>query len=351
MDYRVDQQALRSLSATAGQLPTLQAPVPPELEALAARLALPPEAEALGVPAGCYSALPSDLLRRLMALVLPPISLVGGIPTISALANLHFLATVRLGFPLPNRLVLLAQLMEQLDLRDLSFIAHMPWGPLSRLALLVRLGELLRVRLGINPGQIDASAAIAATLPTQVPAFGIAMPAFPPPLQMTLRLGYALKLQMLLSLCETLGVTLGGPGGIPSLSLQLRMLFGVRLPVLQVLPSLLPNLYLLAEINAIWPLTTIAMNIQPFRLHIAALLKLQVPTLPSCLGPSVAMDLAKMPPPMPTAQTIEKILSTDFSEIAKVDWKIPDVAPIAPALPGLNALVQLQDLAKVLKPV
>jgi hypothetical protein len=323
--------------------------VPPELAALEQRLAMPTEAVALGVPAGCHTPLTRDLADRVLGAYVPPVTLVSGLPTLGTLANLHYLATVRLGFPLPHSAVLLAQLMERLDLSALSSIAQMPWGPLSRLAMLVRLGQLLKQRLGIDPGQANASQVIAASLPQQVPAFGQSLPSACPP-SVTARLGYLLQLRQLLSLSETLGVQLGGPGGVQQLAMQLRGLLSVRLPVLAVMPSLLPNLCLLAQINAAWPLAGIAANAQPFRAHIAALLKLSVPTPPSCLGPAITPDPSKMTPPMPTPETIEQVLNTDLTELAKADWKIPESVPIMPAIPGLNALAQLQELGPVLVP-
>jgi hypothetical protein len=219
--------------------------------------------------------------------------------------------------------------------------------------MLVNIGALLRLRLGINPGQLDASLRIQEMLPLRIPAFGISLPVLPtlpPSPQLTVTLHYLLQLRMLFSLCEMMGVQLGGPGGIPQLSAQLRMLLAVRLPVLRVMPSLLPNLYLLARINAIWPLADIAMDVGPFRAHIAAILKLGVPAMPSCLGPMLPLDMANMPPPLPTAETVETMLGTDLTELAKVNWKIPDVVPVAEAIPGLNALALLQDMGPVLVP-
>jgi hypothetical protein len=153
---------------------------------------------------------------------------------------------------------------------------------------------------------------------------------------------------MLFSICEMMGVRLGGPDSIPRLSAQLRMLMAVRLPVLRVMPSLLPNLYLLARINAVWPLATL--NLPLFRLHIAAILKLTVPPMSSCLGPMLPFNPASMPPPMPTAETVEQMLNTDLTELAKVAWKIPDSVPVAEAIPGLNALALLQEMGPVLVP-
>jgi hypothetical protein len=348
MDYRIDQQALGNIADMASKLPTLHAPVPPALAALEQRLSLPAAAEALGVPAGCHATLPPDLLKRLLGTVVPRVALVAGLPTLGTLANLHVLVAVRLGFPLPNSLHLLANLMQTLDLRSLSVIAQMPWGPLNGLAMLVNIGALLRTRLGIDPVQLDASLRIQETLPLRVPTFGAPLPVLPPSPQLTVTLRYLLQLRMLFSLCEMMGVRLGGPGGIPHLSAQLRMLLAVRLPVLRVMPSLLPNLYLLARINAVWPLATL--SIPQFRAHIAAILKLGVPPMPSCLGPMVPLDPAKMPPPLPTAETVETMLGTDLTELAKVNWKIPDTVPVAEAIPGLNALALLQEMGPVLVP-
>jgi hypothetical protein len=350
MDYRIDQQALGDIAGLAGKLPTLHAPIPPALAALEQRLSLPAAADALGVPAGCHTSLPPDLLNRLLGMALPRVALVAGLPTLGTLANLRFLVAVRLGFPIPNSLHLLANLMQTLDLRALSIIAQMPWGPLNGLAMLVNIGALLRARLGINPGQLDASLRIQEMLPLRIPAFGVPLPVLPPSPQLTLTLRYLLQLRTLFSLCEMMGVQLGGPGGIPHLSAQLRMLLAVRLPVLRVMPSLLPNLYLLARINAIWPLADIAMDVRPFRAHIAAILKLGVPPMPSCIGPMVPLDMANMPPPLPTAETVEKMLGTDLTELAQVNWKIPDVVPVAEAIPGLNALALLQEMGPVLVP-
>ena len=349
MDYRIDQQALSQIGQMASGLPTLHAPVPPHLEALEQRLSLPSTADAMGVPAGCHTRIPPDLLDRMLRSVLPDVALLAGLPTIGTLANLHYLAQVRLGFPLPNSATLLAQLMETLDLRDLSVIEQMPWGSLNRLAMLLNIGHLLQTRLGINPGQADATLLIQESLPQRIPAFGVSLPQ-PYPNHVVVRLQYLLQVQTLFRLCEMMKIQLGGPGGIPSLSLRLRSLLSVRLPVLQVMPSLLPNLYLVARINQLWPLTSIAMDIRPFRAHVAAILRLPAIPVPSCLGPPVAIDPSRMPPPLPTPETVEKMLGTDLTELSKVSWKIPETVPVAEAIPGLNAMAMLQEMGPVLKP-
>jgi len=105
-----------------------------------------------------------------------------------------------------------------------------------------------------------------------------------------------------------------------------------------------------ARINAIWPIAHIVANMPAFRAHIAAILRLNVPPIPSCIGPAQALALAQMPPPMPSADTCEQIMGTDLTELSKVNWAIPDKLPIAEALPGLNALTCLQELGPVLVP-
>lgn len=350
MDYRIDQQAMGNIAAMASQLPTLHAPIPPDLAALEQRLSQLPPVGALAVPTGCYTSLPPDLLRRLLAMVLPPIPLLNGMTTFGVLANLRFMVAVRLGFPIPHSLHLLANLMERIDLSALDLIMRMPWGPLNGLHMLLNIGALLRVRLNINPLQADASLRIQENLPRTIPAFGVPLP---PPYMLPNLIGilrYLLNLRMLFSIAEMMGVNLAAPGGIPHFSAQLRMLLAVRLPVLRVMPSLLPNLYLVARINAIWPIANIVVNMPAFRAHIAAILRLNVPPIPSCIGPAQALALANMPPPMPSADTVEQMMGTDLSELSKVNWTIPDKLPIAEALPGLNALACLQELGPVLVP-
>ncbi|MCO6417079.1 hypothetical protein JYK14_13040 [Siccirubricoccus sp. KC 17139] len=348
MDYRIDHQAISDIAKLATQLPTLQAPIPPHLAALEQRLSMIPSGQALGVPAGCYPTLPPDLLRRLMSMVLPPIPLLNGVPMLGVLANLRFLVAVRLGFPIPHSMQLLAALMEKLDLSALSLIARMPWGPLNGLHMLMNIGALLRARLNIVPSQFDASLRIQENLPKALPGFGAPLP---PPYMVPNLMGilrYLLNVRMLLSIAEMMGVNLTAPGAIPHFSAQLRMLLSVRLPVLAVMPSLLPNLYLLARINAIWRIADIAVNMPAFRAHIAAILRLNVPPIPYCMGPQQVANLANMPPALPTPETVEQMMNTDLSEIAKVDWKIPDKLPIQDAIPGLNALALLQDMGPIL---
>ncbi|WP_149536281.1 hypothetical protein [Siccirubricoccus phaeus] len=350
MDYRIDQQAISNIAKLATQLPTLHAPIPPHMAALEQRLGMIPSGQALGVPAGCYPTLPPDLLRRLMSMVLPPIPLLNGMPMLGVLANLRFLVAVRLGFPIPHSMQLLAALMEKLDLSALSLIARMPWGPLSGLHMLMNIGALLRVRLNIGPSQVDATLRIQENLPKALPAFGVPLP---PPYMLPNLMGilrYLLNVRMLFSIAEMMGVNLRLPGTIPYFSAQLRMLLSVRLPILAVMPSLLPNLYLLARINAIWPIADIALNLPVFRAHIAAILRLNVPPIPSCIGPQQFANLANTPPALPTPETVEEIMNTDLSEIAKVDWKIPDKLPIQDSIPGLNALALLQNMGPVLVP-
>ena len=352
MSFRIDNAELANIARNAGALPplpVLDQPLPPSLMALGQRLGQGLESEALSVPPGCHPRLSRELLEQLLKSLLPNVMLVEALPTLSTLANLRLLAAVRLGFPLPDRLALVTTLMQTLDLSQLSVIEQMPWGSLSRLAFLLNLGAMLRLRLNIDPLHADASLRIAEQLPLRMPAFGLTLPPYSQP-QMVVRLGYAMQLRLLLKVAEMLGVNLLGPGGVPQLSLAIRSLLGVRLPVLRVVPSLLPRLNLVVAINQLWPLHTLSATMPRLVAHLNALVNLRVPQLPGCIGPPAPPNPAAMSQQLPTPAVLQSILAADFTELSKVNWNIPPQLPIADALPGLNALALLKDLGPIIKP-
>ncbi|WP_270938601.1 hypothetical protein [Falsiroseomonas oryzae] len=335
----INRPLLGDLAGLAHAVPKLATPVPPPLAKLLERVMLPPESQALGVPAGCTPDLAEGMAERVAGL--PDVPLTQALPALGTLATLQHLATGRLGFAMPSEAPELAQVMRDLPPEALAPASELAAGPLAGLATLVALGAALKERLGVDPEHPEASRLIEERLPERVPAYGTYAA---DGAGAAAGMDKALGVGMLYGVSEALGVKLDQPGGVQKLADRVRELNTARLPVIDLDPDAAGKLYPLSQIHKHWPLDQVARDPEPFRRHIAALLKLDVEVPPAGNGTPGGAGL----PPQPTAETVRKVLDSDLGEISRADWGAPEL-PVTPAIPGLAALAQLQDMLPVIR--
>jgi hypothetical protein len=310
---------------------------------LAATLPAPPIPSAMlsAGTAGAGGDPDFSLLAAIQGLSLPPISLTAALPQLSAMISAALVCSAKLGISLPGGKAELSAMLGSFDPSSLAPLMSLNASGMANLSAYASAAAQMKAQFGAYPWDTNLSAqiseafgggggvALSATLSPPVPP-GIAAEIAP-------KLPQIASLNALASLSASLGADLGSPGGLASFSASLAPLAGISLPSVSISPALSMRLSQVASIMS----TFGAGGLGSIQAQLSAMLSLQLPL------PKISASFGT--PTLPTQQQLNLIGGLDLNALASANWQVPDLPPLAAALPGISAIANLSLLGPVLQ--